>query len=539
MRAEQTGTWSAARCADGEYYNLHYVYTQGAGNGAGRLHMYVLPNANDASDRPGGSTVLEDFTAAYPGMSNGQTFHFREQIKVDAGKWRYWRIMAWTYNADDGGASSSWVTQYEGSIYGNTGSDAVPFGYSGGEVAKQICWSLPANIGVNPVNYQVWRNSDNVPVAEAYMSAGAPARYLCATGLPDGASYGQYTLKLWFPGLMPSGDSGGLGGSWVTVNPPTNATDGTVDKPGGDKETVFTPTSTGSGANVVVSGTTPGPGNAVTVTAVPVGPATAVPAPGGGGTIWVNPPSGGGLTDTAYREGVDRLRDGLGKTKEVTEGIMAAKGRAEGEGSSDNQAAGGAAAKTQAQNVIGSAPSGLGYTVSGGTAPSMTFQLSQRMGGQTFDFNPFQSGRFADVAAWFRLAMQWLCLALLAVWVWREMGQWIRATTTVPQAKGNPVVAGTGAQATALVAAGLMTAAIIIALTALLAFGFGGITFSSLAGAITTNPLSGLAAGSVWLLDQLFPLATMLACFVARIAFQIYASAIFAGCAAVVRFVVP
>ena len=67
--------------------------------------------------------------------------------------------------------------------------------------------------------------------------------------------------------------------------------------------------------------------------------------------------------------------------------------------------------------------------------------------------------------------------------------------STAQQAKGNPVAAGTGAQATALVAAAALTVVFLVAVTALLSFSLDGISLAGLRGIVGTNPLSNFAGG--------------------------------------------
>lgn len=204
----------------------------------------------------------------------------------------------------------------------------------------------------------------------------------------------------------------------------------------------------------------------------------------------------------------------------------------------DMSGAGGAAADA-IRAVYGNAPTGKGYTIAPGGAPNLSVTFPAAFGGQTFNLNPFTSERLGPVASWFRSAVAWLALVTFGGWVWSEIGSWTRGVSMLPQAKGNTVAAGTGGQATALAAAGLITAAIIIGTTVLLSWSFDDINLPSIIGAVSTNPVATMASGSLWLLDQMWPVATLITVLVARIAFRFYAAALFAGVAAAIRFIVP
>ncbi len=201
-----------------------------------------------------------------------------------------------------------------------------------------------------------------------------------------------------------------------------------------------------------------------------------------------------------------------------------------------------------AGDSAGSAAAGLfssatvaGHSISGsGTAPNLSVTMPVAFGGATFDFNPFSSERFAVICGWFRTACAWLALVTLGVWVWTQTRGWLHAFSGLQQAKGNTVVAGTGGQATAFLAAGLMTAALVTAITGLMAWSFGDISFALIKTVVgTTNPLATMPAAVFWMCDQLFPVATLCACLVARASFNMYAAPLFAFCQAVVRFIVP
>lgn len=237
------------------------------------------------------------------------------------------------------------------------------------------------------------------------------------------------------------------------------------------------------------------------------------------------------LTNSVYREGVDKI---VQPAKDYFDKHQAALDANPASGAA---ASAGVSAGSAVAALFPSAPA-ASITASA-SAPTLTVAMPAKFGGATFDFNPFASDRFASICTWFRTATAWLCLVTLGVWIWSHLGEWVRGFSTIRQATGNPVVGGTGAQATALVAAGLMTVAVVTALAALLSWSFGDITIISIRSMAGTNPLAAMPAAVLWMLDQLFPVVTMVTCFIARLTFNMYAAPLFATCSAVVRFIVP
>lgn len=420
------------------------------------------------------------------------------------------------------GSVSTWQAAITGPFSGTAGTWVPP-----SVSEKQLSYKLPANTGTTAITWQLVNAAGEV-VGYVTKSPGSAETIWTVDGLPPDAERADYTLKFFMPGLKFDSE----GGTWVAVTDPGSGAAGTAS--------VFTPTipTSGTGSGTVVDeGTIPTPAITAVVPAPTVGPSAPPQPVASGGTVWRAGGGSGGITDAVFKEGVDKLVTQNADGAAMAKAGLGAKGL--GDAATSSMGGEGTAAKAQASAVIGSAPTGVGYSLSAGGAPTLAVTMPSQFGGGTFDFNPFSSDRFAAVCSWFRAATAWLTIALLAGWVWTQMGEWVRGFSTVPQAKGNPIVGGTGAQATALTAAALMTTAIVAALTALVGWSFGDINVPSLIGSITTNPMATIPAGALWMLDQVFPVATMLTALVARIAFNVYASALFAGCAAVVRFIVP
>lgn len=67
--------------------------------------------------------------------------------------------------------------------------------------------------------------------------------------------------------------------------------------------------------------------------------------------------------------------------------------------------------------------------------------------------DPMDNEKIAAVIPWMKAMVTWLMLATYAWWVWKQFAQLMAEAGNAQQAKGNPVVGGTGAQATAIIAA--------------------------------------------------------------------------------------
>jgi len=172
----------------------------------------------------------------------------------------------------------------------------------------------------------------------------------------------------------------------------------------------------------------------------------------------------------------------------------------------------------------------------GAAEHALSLRLPARFGGAEFIGNPFTADRFQGVASWFKTALSWLILVKLATWLWARVGEEIRAMAGIQQAKGNTIAAGMGGQATSLLMAAAITVAMVTAVTALLSWTFGGISFSSLHSVAGTNPLEGLATGVLWMMQQALPVATGISALLARLSFNIYGPPLFAGVTAVIRW---
>lgn len=204
---------------------------------------------------------------------------------------------------------------------------------------KQIAYRIPANTGPNPVHWAIIKKSDGTLKAELTQAPGAAATYLVATGLPSTATEADYKLAYWLPGLgMLAGGSGiwSMTTTTATGLPPVGA------------ETVFDAShGAHTSSPLVESGVAPSPTNSVPVVAPTTVPNVAVTPAGTGGTVWRIPPSGGGLSDTTFQEGINKIVDG----QMITNNLLQGKG-ADGLGTYDiagTDGLGGAGSKVASQ----------------------------------------------------------------------------------------------------------------------------------------------------------------------------------------------
>jgi len=125
------------------------------------------------------------------------------------------------------------------------------------------------------------------------------------------------------------------------------------------------------------------------------------------------------------------------------------------------------------------------------------------------NMNPFQFPQMVSLATWVRAGFAFFFVVGFAVWAREDGSKYIQALPQIQQAKGNAVAGGTGAQATALIAAGLITVAVGTAIVAL----FTWVSFDFGLGAVTSymdvNPFNGggVVAGACGCLISSYPWA--------------------------------
>lgn len=265
-------------------------------------------------------------------------------------------------------------------------------------------------------------------------------------------------------------------------------------------------------------------------------------------TVWSKPTAistqsntvageGDGLSNQIYREGVGKLLDKLDQI-EVNKSKDKANSQTLSVAAHDASISSGAAAASSASSKIpnpGSFPSAL--TVSS-SAQNWTIQFPAMFGGSVFDLDPLRADRLGPVASWCRSAFYWLTIVSFGYWASTRVGEWVKGASQLQQTRGN-TVAGTGGQVTAAIGAAIIVVTVSTFIVALVGYLAGEFSLASILSKISANPTAGMGAKALYLLDGLFPVATIITALVGRVSWNLYASSTFAGAAAAIRFVNP
>jgi hypothetical protein len=255
------------------------------------------------------------------------------------------------------------------------------------------------------------------------------------------------------------------------------------------------------------------------------------------------------FTNATYRQGVDKIVQKMDTAQkaldEHNEAVLEEMNRRK----TEEMAAKAANPDSSAMSAAGAAASTAEKSSWGTvalTAPTVTgsppvFLINEPFTGKVFDMNPFRSDRLGGVASWLRSLAVWLIVAAFAIYAVHVAGDTIRDVASSQQAKGNSVVAGTGAQATALIAAGLISLVVLGVVVAMAAWKDTALTGSggSIISVLGFDPFASAPAACVWMIDQVWPITTFLAAILARITFKSVATLSYIGAAAVIRFIVP
>lgn len=233
-------------------------------------------------------------------------------------------------------------------------------------------------------------------------------------------------------------------------------------------------------------------------------------------------------------EGTQIIADDVKRKQEQEQDII------EKTPSVEKQQQDGAAAGQAVQDAMGTLTSGNSAVSGSEPISEFTYEL---FGGFELDLNPFKEDRAGPLAAWIKALLAWW---LVYKWFRWAMDKGFNAGTQAmiaPQARGNTVAAGTGGQATSLIAAVLITAIILSMITAIVAAlndtSLGGFTMS---GVLHFNPfdaVSGIAAKIVWVMNQIFPISTLIAVLWNYLTFNWYIQGIAWVAMTLKRFIVP
>lgn len=462
-----------------------------------------------------------------------------------------------TGGTNTGGTSAAQLTQvgtdnyylhafqatYAQRAAGETQPPNVPFTYSGAgssewykvgttQVQNQLSWEIPGNISANPLAWMVTKNTTGAVMGYMYQDMGEQGGYITIT-VPQGEGYGDYTLKYWVPNALLAG-----GGEWAVVNPGTTVSGGVVTVPAAGKETVITATTaTPTAGDVVPAGTTVTAGNSVAVPNPTQVPTTSVSTtPGTGGTVWLNSPSGGGVTDAVFKEGIDKMVTQQVATNAQLAILTEGKADWQSNGTSDFQGGRSTGKQNEAKTAVNAQIAGGG--VSAGPASANDAGIWDiTIGGVAV--NIFPTGVVKTGLNIARLIIQVIFIYAWLVWTQGEIRQALVAAGHAPQARGN-TFAGSGGQLTAGVAAGLLTTIILGIPVAMAALTDNGIGWKQTVDFFSWSSSGGsVGAGAFQIFFEAFPVLTFTAIVNNIIVWKVGGTVIIAGAMVAAKWIVP
>lgn len=194
----------------------------------------------------------------------------------------------------------------------------------------------------------------------------------------------------------------------------------------------------------------------------------------------------------------------------------------------------------QLNGVVGTVTAGSPGVAS--SSPDFSISLPPRLGGVNIDLNPFRSDRFGPLFDWVKTLIAWLLVIGWIGYALKAANESMTLVMLAPQTRGN-TVAGSGAQITATIAAGVITSAILSTAGTIWAAwrdtSIGGLSVSS---AMVSSPFAsatGAAAKVVWMLEQVLPITTIIAVLWNRITFRFQVQLAAYGLATFKRFINP
>jgi len=486
---------------DGTHYQVVIPLTGNAISGAPGVGRYRVNWKTDTGEEHWDF----DQSWGYPGFNGSQTISFN--FTVPPGKTYSVNWMVWSWQGNAPGTESNWSADTYGGFTGTAGSGEPT------EVRK-VTVSLRNTSGV-PQTYKLMDG-----VTQIGSVTLQPGEGLIQTFVVDAATAANLQV------VAQLNDLGFTDGQWVV-------------EPGAVKVSTSVPAGGINNSNVHIS-TQP---TAEQIVPVPQPPSPAAPVngQGSGGTVWRNGAGGAtdALTNTVYREGVDKITTRLDKANTQLEKLGSQadelKNLRESTISTNTMQQEGDGAKAQTEEKFSDLP------VPSEKTPSKTqpdFIVNNNLLGSV-DMNPFRSDRFGPIAEWFRSAFSWMLGVLLAIRVGKEAAETVKSVTNAQQAKGNAVLAGTGAQATAFTAAAIVTAIVIIGITAVVALAVSDFGFGTLTSLFSANPYSGLPSTVAWCLDQVMNLGHVTLYLLTIAVMPLLFAKINAATCAAVRFVVP
>jgi len=254
------------------------------------------------------------------------------------------------------------------------------------------------------------------------------------------------------------------------------------------------------------------------------------------------------LTANLFREGVDKIianssgggSSGSGTSAEEVAVLQLSQ--LDSNPSVESATAAGAAKKTEAETALSTASANSRLVTGNLTvreASAASAWLITLPGFGQVDCNPLgESSVFGIVASWFRNIVSVLLLLGFEWWAWNEFAAIIRSVAMSPQARGNTVLAGTGGQATGLVAAGLLST-VLVSLPGVFwaAYDTAGTNLGAVVGDLLPSGVVFDVAGS--LLAASIPLGLITILVGQYFIVQKAGLVLFTTAAVVVKFIVP
>jgi len=275
---------------------------------------------------------------------------------------------------------------------------------------------------------------------------------------------------------------------------------------------------------------------------------TREPTPDSAKTLWLVPDTE--LTADLFREGIDKVvaaqnsagegGESGGMTAEdfnmtATEAVAQAQmsmlsDMPDHEDVADTRDA----ARTAAEESVTQTAPTLG-TVSVPTSSSLLAFTVPYVGAVNLD--PADNTLIATFCAYVKLITGWGLLTYFCWWAWGEFALVLRASVTAQQAHGNPVVGGTGAQATSLVAAAILTV-IFVGIPATY-WAFVSVDFSSLSSNPFNTSHGTIVTTGLYLLGLVFPYDVALTLLASAFVIKRAGTVMVLGINAAIKYVVP
>lgn len=400
-------------------------------------------------------------------------------------------------------------------------------------VVKSITLRIPLKNDYKfPVSYLAFKNG-------AYVnSADVPPGGTDTLQVTDVHTTDVVTVQTRVPGVKKDEDG--------------NIVPGNLDPSKGPIDYVITDTFTIDHGQIFVNP----PGGAVTETKS--GTAPSAPLDDSKKSVWTPTTSEEAAKDGTLRQGVDKIVDGLSQINATlkarlgsgTGGVadnsgiesrldtanehlekIAQRAEAETDLRQDNPTT------SDMQSEAGAGKSSVESSYGSKSLPGLSFPSGTASGlnvigfGYTFNLDPLSDSSVATLASFTRELITFLVSVLLLWWVWGEFSTVVQTLIHSRQAQGNAVLGGTGAQATALIAAAAITGILV--------------TIPALYWAVADVSLEPMSSGSgplgiaFYLFRAFFPVEFLLSaaatCFVIRKG----ALVLVATTATLIRFIVP